>query len=90
MPQVKFTAALKRFFPDLQPMKVAGATVADILTTLEGKFPGLRDYIVDEQGELRQHVNIFIGESLIEDRNRLSDTVGESDEIFFFQALSGG
>lgn len=90
MPQVKFTAALKRFFPDLQPMQVSGATVADILTTLEAKFPGLRDYIVDEQGELRQHVNIFIGESLIEDRQQLSDRVGAADEIFFFQALSGG
>jgi molybdopterin converting factor small subunit len=53
-------------------------------------YPGLTDYLVDEQGALRKHVNIYIGENLIEDRTNLKDIVNPSDEVLIFQALSGG
>ncbi len=47
-------------------------------------------YLLDESVALRKHVNIFIGENLLRDRMKLGDTVGEHDEIFIMQALSGG
>ncbi len=90
MPNVKFTRALKRFYPDLEPIKIVGNTVADIVNQLDVCHPGLKDYIVDERGQLRQHVNIFIQNSLIKDREKLADKVTISDEIYIMQALSGG
>lgn len=91
MPRVKFTRHLVRFFPDLgDNVKVEGKTVADVVAGLDKQYPGLADYIVDERGALRRHVNIFLGQDLIHDRETLQDPVGESDQIFIFQALSGG
>jgi hypothetical protein len=52
--------------------------------------PRLRSYVLDDQGRLRHHVVIFIGEQRILDSVGLSDPVGETDEIFVMQALSGG
>ena len=90
MPQVRFTNHLRRFFPDLQEVEVAGVTVAEVLAGLEDRYPGLAAYIVDEHGALRQHVNIFVGNSLIRDREHLQDATAPGDRIFIFQALSGG
>ncbi len=90
MPTIRFTSALRRFFPSLKEQEVAGGTVAEVLEEAEALYPGLKDYVLDEQGRLRQHVNIFLGGELIEDKERLQDKVGEKDEVYVFQALSGG
>jgi molybdopterin synthase sulfur carrier subunit len=91
MAQVKFTRHLFRYFPDLQNnIEIQGNTVADIITNLDNQHPGLAAYVVDERGVLRKHVNIFLGDNLIHDRQTLSDPVQENDQIYIFQALSGG
>ena len=90
MPVVKFTANLKRFYPELNTMTVESDSIPQLLEVLEHKYPKFRHYIVDEQGRLRKHVNIFIGEELIRDRLNLSDPIGENDEVYIMQALSGG
>lgn len=90
MPHIKFTAALKRFFPTLEEGTIKGQTVKEVLINLEKKYPGINDFLRDEQGQVRQHVNIFVKGELIEDEVTLADVVGESDEVLIFQALSGG
>ena len=90
MPKANFTYALKRFFPGIEETEVGTGSVKDVLSELENSYPGLSGYIVDDQGRLRQHVNVFINGSLIEDREALSDEVAEEDEVYFMQALSGG
>ena len=90
MPQVKFTSNLNRFFPDLKPLDVSGKTVAEALEEVESTYKGLRDYVVDENGVLRKHVNIYIGNEMILDRDGLSDKLSGVDEIYIMQAISGG
>ena len=90
MPTVKFTSALKRFFPKLVTIQVPGNSVSEVLDHVEEKFPGMKSYLLEDTGKLRKHVNIFIGENLIQDETELSDLIGEKDEIHVFQALSGG
>ncbi len=91
MPRVKFTNHLQRFFPDLKTtIQIEGGTIAEIISALNIQYPGLADYIIDERGVVRKHVNIFISGELIQDRKTLQDTVTEEDQVYIFQALSGG
>ncbi len=90
MPTLKFTYALKRFFPGLEKTQAKGSSLSQIIDELENKFPRFRTYILDEQGRLRQHVNIFIDGNMINDRIELSDSFSENSEIYIMQALSGG
>ncbi len=90
MPKVSFTAALTRFFPDLQPEDFSGASVAEVLASIDSAYPGLKDYLVDDRGCLRKHINIFIGDELVRDRTGLTDPLSDQDELLIFQALSGG
>jgi sulfur-carrier protein len=90
MPYVKFTKNLERFFPGLGDIPVEASTVADVVAAVDSRWPGLAAYIVDERGVLRKHVNIFVGEDMITDRERLSDAVEANSRVYIFQALSGG
>jgi molybdopterin synthase sulfur carrier subunit len=90
MVKVKFTSALKRFFPTLSETLVEASNIHDVIKALDKTHPGLSGYIVDDAGRLRQHVNVFVQDDLIKDRIKLSDPVKDNDEVLIFQALSGG
>ncbi len=90
MPHVAFTRHLQRFFPALEEGEVPGTTVREVIDALERRHPGFASYITDETGRLRRHVNIFVGEEPIYDRERLGDAVAPDARVFILQALSGG
>jgi len=90
MPTVKFTPNLKRYFPELEPLKSNRKSIAGLISEANKLYPGIENYILDEQGSLRQHVQIFIGENMIRDRHGLSDPVTDEDQVYIMQALSGG
>jgi hypothetical protein len=90
MARVAFTPHLQRFFPALKECNVDAATVRAVIDELERRFPGLAAYIVDETGRLRRHVNIFVGDEPIHDREALGDALSSSTRVFIVQALSGG
>ena len=90
MATVNFTYALKRFFPSLESCEVNAQNVQSLVSELEKRFPGLKGYILEDQGNLRKHVNIFVNNKLITDREKLSDPLEDSSEVYIMQALSGG
>ncbi len=91
MAQVRFTSHLKRFFPDLtNGEQIDGSTVAEVVTALDARHPGLGGYLVDERGRLRKHVNIFIGDTRVNDAETLQDPVNDQTVLYIMQALSGG
>ena len=90
MARVKFTPNLVRFFPDLRECEVEATTIAEAVRAVDQRWRGLGDYIVDEQGALRKHVNIFVGNELIRDKQTLSDKISADTRIYIMQALSGG
>ena len=65
-------------------------TVAEALKELWKEYPGLRDRIVDEQGTVRQHINIFVGDEAIRFADGLSTKVPADAEILIVPAVSGG
>ena len=85
MARVAFTGNLKRHVA-CPTARVEGGSVAAVLGNLFAENPRLRSYVVDDQGRIRKHVNIYINDA----RAGLDDPVGPDDEIFVFQALSGG
>jgi molybdopterin converting factor small subunit len=84
-----FTRALARFHP-APSVTVEGATVGAALAATFASRPALRSYVLDDQGALRRHVSVYVNGRLVSDRTRLTDRVGPQDEIYVFQALSGG
>lgn len=89
MPRIHFTSNLQRHV-SCSSLEANGATVGTALNTVFEEVPALRSYLLDDQGRLRRHVNIFVNGNPVRDRTGLSDAVKPDDEVYVFQALSGG
>jgi len=64
--------------------------VCDALTILWTLYPGLRDRIANEQGQIRQHINLFIGDENIRYLGGLTSPVSDGADISIVPAVSGG
>lgn len=71
-------------------LQVDGSTLADALAALWSAHPGLRDRVVDEQGKVRQHINIFVNNDNSRDVGRFSAPIAEGAEIMIVPNVSGG
>jgi len=71
------------------PLRGEFANVGDALEALWKIHPALRDRILNEQGEIRQHVNIFTGSDDVKRLKGMQTPLG-SDELHIFNAVSGG
>lgn len=83
---------LRSFTGGRSRVELAGspATVGEALEALWAVHPGVRDRVLTEQGELREHVNVFVGDESIRFSGGLATPVAEGSEISILPAVSGG
>jgi molybdopterin converting factor small subunit len=66
------------------------ATVADALAAVGRRWPGVLDRVMTERGEVREHVNIFVGEESIRFTGELATPTPDDATIMIVAAVSGG
>jgi molybdopterin synthase sulfur carrier subunit len=85
--KVRIPTPLRSYTAGEANVTAEGTTVRELLADLDRQFPGITFRVVDEQGRLRQHMVVFLGQ----DRCRQLDTPLDGiDEVVLMQALSGG
>ena len=68
-------------------LEATGPTVDAVMDDLDRRYAGLRFRVVDEQGRIRKHMRIYVGQDRVHD---LACALGPADEVLIFGALSGG
>jgi molybdopterin converting factor small subunit len=86
-PLLSFTGGRSLVEADAAPTV---ATVEEALGQLWRLYPGLRERVLTEQGQVRPHVNVFVGSDSIRDTGGLSTPVKDRAEIAIIPAVSGG
>jgi len=71
-------------------VETSGETLRDALDALFADHPGIRDRILTEQGEVREHVNVFVGQTLARTAGGLATPLADGAEISIIPAISGG
>jgi molybdopterin synthase sulfur carrier subunit len=71
-------------------LMVSAASVRAVLDELERRHPSLYRGICDDTGAVRRHVNLFVNNDHMRDRNGLDTALVPGDEIFILPAVSGG
>ena len=83
---MRLRGPLKRLAGDCSEHSVEGAAVDDLLRALEQEHPALSGWILDERGQLRRHINVFVnGERVAQD-----SPVADGDRVDVLPAISGG
>lgn len=90
MATVRIPTPLRKLTNGQEEVKAAGATVADLITSLESQYPGIKDRICDETGKVRRFVNIFANDEDIRFLKNLETPIKETDEISIVPAIAGG
>ena len=89
MPQVYFTPNLSRHTQPPQG-EFRASTVAELLEQVFNRWPEVRGFVLDDQGQVRKHIKVLVDGRNIKDRNCLTDCLDTDSEVYVFQALSGG
>jgi len=89
-PLLSFTGGRHVVEAEAAATEAAVFTVEAALDQLWRLYPGLRDRVLTEQGQVRPHVNVFVGADSIRDTGGLSTPVGDHAEIAIIPAVSGG
>jgi molybdopterin converting factor small subunit len=85
--RVRVAALLFEYTGGASVVEADGATIGAVMDDLDRRFPGVAFRVIDEQGRVRRHVHVFVGETTATDR---ATPVPAGVELFIVGALSGG
>lgn len=71
-------------------VETSGNTLQHALEALFAAHPGIQDRILTERGEIREHVNLFVGKSLARSTGGLATPLADGIEVSILPAISGG
>jgi sulfur carrier protein ThiS len=89
MPTVEFAPALTRHVA-CPPQQLDAGTLRAVLDAAFLAAPALKSYVLDEQGNVRKHVAVFVNGQMIASRSRLDLPLQPQDKVMVIQALTGG
>ena len=90
MPTIRIPTPLRKLTNEQEVVQASGADIETIINDLEKSFPGLKDRICDEAGNVRRFVNIFVNDEDIRFLEDKATPVKETDEISIVPAIAGG
>jgi molybdopterin synthase sulfur carrier subunit len=85
--RIRVAALLHSYTGGNKLIEVEAADVREAMAALDRQFPGLAFRVIDEQQQIRPHMNIYLGEEKVRD---LSTSTYDGAEIYIVGALSGG
>ena len=71
-------------------VQAKGDTIGDVIGDLEQQFPGLRERLVDETGELHRFINIYVNQEDIRFLDNQATALKDGDEVAIVPAIAGG
>jgi molybdopterin synthase sulfur carrier subunit len=90
MATVRIPTPLRKLTEGKEEVTAPGATIAEVIASLEQSYPGIKARICDEKGDVRRFVNIFANEEDIRFLQNLDTPVSDKDEISIVPAIAGG
>jgi molybdopterin synthase sulfur carrier subunit len=87
---VKIPTPLRKLTNGETSVDVDGSNISSIVDALESSFPGFKERLVDDSGELRHFVNIYLNGEDVRYLDGLNSAVSDRDELSIVPAVAGG
>lgn len=88
--KVRIPTPLRKLTNDLDLVEVSPGTVAGAIAEMQARFPGIRERLVDEAGEVRRFVNVYVNEEDIRFLQNQATPLKDGDEVSIIPAIAGG
>ncbi|GAB6072971.1 MoaD/ThiS family protein [Venenivibrio stagnispumantis] len=90
MVTVRIPTALRRITQGQGEVKIEANTIGELIENLEKEFPGIKDRLVDENGEIRKFVNFFVNDEDIRFLQGKDTPLKDGDVVAIIPAIAGG
>lgn len=87
---VRIHTPLRKLNHDVEVVQVSSGTIAGAIAELQNQFPGIAERLMDEKGEVRRFVNIYLNEEDIRFLDNQATVIKDGDEISIIPAIAGG
>ena len=87
---VRIPTPLRKLTNEQDTVEVESATVGAAVDELEGKFPGIKERLIGEDGEIRRFVNVYVNEEDIRFLDNQATHLKDGDDISIIPAIAGG
>lgn len=87
---VRIPTALRRITQGQGEVTVEASTIAELIEALDREFPGMKDRLVDENGEIRKFVNFFVNDEDIRFLQGKDTPIKDGDTVAIIPAIAGG
>ncbi len=88
--KVRIPTPLRKLTNEQELVEVNAKTISEAVTELQNKFPGIQERLVDEKGEVRRFVNVYVNEEDIRFLQNQHTALKDGDEISIIPAIAGG
>lgn len=90
MPTVRIPTPLRKLTNGQEEVVAAGRNIGELIADLEARYPGIKERLCDDSGQVRRFVNIFQNDEDIRFLQNLDTPVKDTDEISIVPAIAGG
>ena len=90
MANIRIPAPLRKLTNDIEIVKTEESSLSAAIDALDRDYPGIKDRICDEAGNVRRFVNIYVGGEDIRFLEDKATPVKEADEVSIVPAIAGG
>ncbi len=90
MPTVRFPTVMKYYVNNQAEFSISASTVQDLVDQVVQQYPSIRFHLLDSEGQLRRHFNIFINGIHIRDLNGMETSLNEDDKVILMASAAGG
>ena len=87
---VRIPTPLRKLTKDKDTVQTTGATIQEIIDSLEKQYPGLKERLCDERGELRRFVNVYLNDEDIRYLAKDQTPVAPTDTLSIVPSIAGG
>jgi sulfur-carrier protein len=90
VPTVRIPTPLRKLTDGQSSVSVEGGDLRSVVADLERQHPGIGDRLLDEDGQLRRFVNVFVRDEDVRFQDGLDTEVGDGDTVSIVPAVAGG
>jgi molybdopterin synthase sulfur carrier subunit len=87
---VRIPTILRTYTGGESEVTAAGATLSEILDDLDANYSGIKGRILDDNGELRRFVNVYVGNDDVRFLDNLETPTPDGAQISVIPAVAGG
>ena len=87
---VRIPTPLRKLTNNEEIVQIKAATVGEAIVELQSRYPGIKERLVDDNGEVRRFVNVYVNEEDIRFLQNQKTPLNDGDEISIIPAIAGG